>query len=469
MDISRFDFQTDGKYPLMDGKLLRVLRRPFPYTHDTIDSMINPQAYAGGHLPYGFCVTDSGDTFQVNNYSGTSEGLAHGDWTNLGAGKSYIPVARHEELNAVRTAAAFSFGVGTKWAGTYTPGVDKLYIQVKDIDLSFETGNAAGAYWNGGLGWEPISTFTGVYDGGGRHTSSLRSIRPGMYYCGMFGLANGAICKNINIINIYGICERYTGAIIGRDTGVCKVIDCATSGFMYASDAYASGIVSRSSGGGQITGCVSSVSSIGINNHAAGVLGRAGAAATVKDCHAVGYVFSNHGTWKGGLVGREDNVTVINSYYNTLTTAQSDTGKGVPKTTAELIQGKPSADIFTDWDTRIWEFRKGFYPIHKFFGLMPINYPPPTNLAIADVGGGDWQATWDAPNITPLGYYLYVSKDNGAWERVENAITEPTSLTFTAPVVAGTYRYFVTAVYYDKLRRINGETGNSVTVTETVV
>ncbi|MEQ8533141.1 MAG: hypothetical protein RIB86_14905, partial [Imperialibacter sp.] len=56
------------------------------------------------------------------------------------------------------------------------------YILLNDIDLTFDTSDPSGQFWNGGLGWEPIGTvddqFTGVIDGNGFSIIGLHINRP---------------------------------------------------------------------------------------------------------------------------------------------------------------------------------------------------------------------------------------------------------------------------------------------------
>ena len=57
----------------------------------------------------------------------------------------------------------------------------------------------------------------------------------------------------------------------------------------------------------------------------------------------------------GGLVGDNSNL-VSNSFYDTNTSGQSDTGKGTPKTTTQM----KAESTFTDWDfVNIWDINEG--------------------------------------------------------------------------------------------------------------
>ena len=92
---------------------------------------------------------------------------------------------------------------------------------------------------------------------------------------------------------------------------------------------------------------------------------------TVLNCYSMG-IITSAGTYRGGLVGRLQNGTVTNSYYDSQTSGMSDTGKGLPRTTAQMKYGTASSFInsdgttdatedpanamYTAWSTDIWDF-----------------------------------------------------------------------------------------------------------------
>src|SRR5690606_1913414 len=83
-------------------------------------------------------------------------------------------------------------------------------------------------------------------------------------------------------------------------------------------------------------------------------------------------VSGNYNT--GGLIGyveyRYDYaiVSISNSYYDTETTGQSDTGKGEGKTTAEM----KSISTFSDWDfSEVWEIN---HENNGYPNLRPLLY-----------------------------------------------------------------------------------------------
>jgi hypothetical protein len=65
----------------------------------------------------------------------------------------------------------------------------------------------------------------------------------------------------------------------------------------------------------------------------------------------------------GGLIGRNLAGTITDSYYDTNTSGQTDTGKGEPKTTIELQNTKIGSGIYQNWSDSIWtSFGEFSYP-----------------------------------------------------------------------------------------------------------
>ena len=89
---------------------------------------------------------------------------------------------------------------------------------------------------------------------------------------------------------------------------------------------------------------------VGGNNH------------NIKNSYAVGKVIVTNGAdgFIGGLIGRlMGGGKVTSSYYDSTTTEQTDTGKGVGETTANM----KTQSTFVDWDfTNIWTIETGSYP-----------------------------------------------------------------------------------------------------------
>lgn len=103
----------------------------------------------------------------------------------------------------------------------------------------------------------------------------------------------------------------------------------------------------------------------GLNRGGSGRIGK------TENCYAYGDVFgsSNLGAICGGL---SSGGSVVNSYYDLDVSNQSDTGKGLPRTTPQMQQGTadsfilpaggvdgtsdPANAMYTAWDGTIWKF-----------------------------------------------------------------------------------------------------------------
>lgn len=88
----------------------------------------------------------------------------------------------------------------------------------------------------------------------------------------------------------------------------------------------------------------------------------------IENSYTVVPVSGNGVGSNGPLVGMNGGGTVINSYYNIDVAGQSDNGQGTAKTTAELM----SAATFTDWDfNTVWSINEGIeYPKVRPFVVM---------------------------------------------------------------------------------------------------
>jgi hypothetical protein len=88
----------------------------------------------------------------------------------------------------------------------------KRYLQTADIDASTTTG------WNSGLGFEPIATFYGQYNGNGYTISNLFINRSTTDYIGLFGI-NMGILRNIKLVDNDITGDQYTGSLVGFNWG----------------------------------------------------------------------------------------------------------------------------------------------------------------------------------------------------------------------------------------------------------
>lgn len=85
-----------------------------------------------------------------------------------------------------------------------------------DIDMS---------EYSNGEGWEPISNFTGVFDGRGYTISNLKINRSTKSYVGLFGeVAGTATITNLKLENPSVVGGQYTGALAGYCSGALSYI-----------------------------------------------------------------------------------------------------------------------------------------------------------------------------------------------------------------------------------------------------
>ncbi|MBN1989452.1 MAG: T9SS type A sorting domain-containing protein [Bacteroidales bacterium] len=235
----------------------------------------------------------------------------------------------------------------------------KSYIQTADID--FADAEPAINTWNGGKGWEPIGyyampdparSFTGYYNGQGYTIKNLY-IDATETYAALFAYTENATIVNLGLVDV-----DVTGAIgmvaalvsEGSNTTVEK---CYSTGSMTnTGDWTAGGLVA--SNGGTITNSYSTASVTG-KEWTGGFVGN-NSSGTIENCYSAGNVTSSGSEGIGGFVGSNtyyDNVgTVINSYWDTQTSEQTESGGDEQgKTTAEMKQ----QSTFTNWDfDKVW-------------------------------------------------------------------------------------------------------------------
>ncbi|MBJ6362519.1 InlB B-repeat-containing protein, partial [Paenibacillus sp. GCM10012307] len=347
-------------------------------------------------------------------------------------------IATAEQLNSVRNYLS-----------------EGLYFKlIADIDLSG---------YQEGFGWVPIGVnntnfFQGNMDGNGYKITNLKVYKPS-YYVGLFGhIGNKATLSNMRLENIAltgG--TMYSGGLVGANKGT--ITNSSASGSVSGKDDIGglvgvnTGTITNSSAAVSVTSTTynvgglvgtnegtintsyatgsanggSAVSSlgglVGLNK---GTIGNSYAAASVSggssggglvggnygsisNSYAIGIVKTSIG--KGGLVGDKYSTSNIsNSFYNKNTTGQSDTGKGVGKTTAEM----QTQSTYTGWDfTTTWGIhasRNNQYPylqaIQKFVaydgngatsGSVPtdnVSYSPGSKVSVSHNTG----------NLTKPGY-----------------------------------------------------------------
>ena len=207
-----------------------------------------------------------------------------------------------------------------KWVSEHSDIWNGSFIQTADIIASETSG------WNSGKGFSPIgdvtTKFTGSYNGQYHTITGLTINRPGGndYNIGLFGVTTNATLKNIALLDCSIIGGHNVGSLVGcmgyNSTLPSSISDCYCTGNV-------SGIVLA----GGLVG-LSYISSITNSYSTCKVTATANAAGLVN------------------FADINNNTTITNCFYDSNTSEQSDTGKGTPKTTAEMKM----QSTFTGWD-----------------------------------------------------------------------------------------------------------------------
>lgn len=199
-----------------------------------------------------------------------------------------------------------------------------------------------------------------------------------------------------------GTYSDYVGGLIGYSSSNQLEFSYAT-GNIITESSFAGGLVGGNSGKIQKSYATGNVTANGFSSTAGGLVGSSDYnSSSIKDSYATGQVTGgavggtfgglvgkNHGVILnsystggisgsansfGGLVGSVGNFpSITGSYYDRETTGQSDTGKGQPKTTAEMM----AAATFAGWDfNSVWSINEGVeYPkLRPYVATYAVTY-----------------------------------------------------------------------------------------------
>ncbi len=236
--------------------------------------------------------------------------------------------------------------------------LDRNYILMNDLDEETEGYEEyASATANGGAGWIPIGTsgggnaFTGTFNGNNYSIRDLVINRPGENYVGVFGMVSfNAEIKNLRVEDVSIIGNDDVGGVVGANGG--SISNVSSSGSVVGNN-YVGGLIGTSigdinisysladvTGNERVGGLVGTHDGFIANSYARGSVEGARYAGglcgtqngVVENTYSTGFVNCSHAD-SGGLIGG-GNATV--SFYDTETSGMSDTGKGEPKSTAEM-------------------------------------------------------------------------------------------------------------------------------------
>jgi len=343
------------------------------------------------------------------------------------------------------------------------------YTLVADIDLTPDMNNNAsmwGTDADEGRGFVPIGTssnrFTGSLEGHGNTVSGLYINRPETDQIGLFGtIGSQGTVSGVGLLEGEVIGESYVGLLAGSNFGTVE--DSYSTGSVIGNYRRTGGLIGNNEGG-IVRRCYSTADVTGADNVAGGLVGMNIAGGNIIDSYAHGdvtgaslvgglsgnnyqasisrsYATGNvNGTGTvGGLSGGIFQGSVLQSFYDLETTGCSDTGRGEPKTTAEMKTQSTFTDADWDFDD-LWHMMEGLtYPLFQ------------------------WQPF---PDLDAFSIDLTVTADNDGWNFVSyNLLPEDSSLEAILADIEGSYdqvMWYQSGIYeveYETIFFDNGESG----------
>jgi hypothetical protein len=319
------------------------------------------------------------------------------NWTT--AGGDYVA-----EVDDLPTSSyTYTYGSGTEadpyqvWTADDLNGVrdylSAYFIQMDNVDLI--------SYSN----WTPIgdltTPFAGNYNGNSKLIDGLTidlSVE-GTDNVGLFGYVDGATIQKLGVINANVVADRKVGALAGYIINT-TITNCFSTGTVTGSQ-FIGGLVGTNYTSSTISNCYSMVSVSG-DSFIGGLVGYC-YGSTIDSAFSTGSVVSVDPEYCGGLMGDKYSYSgITNSYYNSETSGMSDTGKGIPKTTAEMS----TQSTFTGWNfTSTWSIHRllnNGYPYLTWQSLESSTY-------LYDYGMGtsaDPFQIWDIDDLNGIRYYL---------------------------------------------------------------
>ncbi|RKY67947.1 MAG: hypothetical protein DRQ24_12295, partial [Candidatus Latescibacterota bacterium] len=373
--------------------------------NDHLDSTLNNN---GGEAEGGTVTDATGKIDGADSFDGTDDYLNIADSTSL------------DISSAITIEAWVKKASGTPPAGTAITDCEGLQAMNNDLAASYYLANdidcSATTGWNEGTGFDPIGDstvkFTGNFDGWGYKITDLFINRPTEDYVGLFGYIVGGEIKNVGVEDVDITGSSVVGGLVGNSESGTTIISSYSTGSVIGG-VNCGGLVSQNSISGTINNSYSTASATG-GWMLGGLVGNNVLEATIINSYSTGAV-SGDGML-GGLVG-SNNATITNSYYDTNTSGQSDTGKGDPKTTAEMKQQTE----FVDWDfVTNWSIEETItYPFLKW-----------ERDYLVSKGRDAYSLQFDRSNST---LYGYVSNNE-----ITASVSTPTNWHYIAMIFDGT-------------------------------
>ena len=189
---------------------------------------------------------------------------------------------------------------------------DQHFIQINDIDMTFDTQNPNGIFYDETMGWEPIEYFSGTYNGD-RHIITGLKIGRMTSGSGLFAINYGWI-MNLGLED-NDIVVAQGGSIAGINAGT--IVNCYNTGRVTGFGGYVSGIA----GGGEITNCYNTGEISEVSDYVAIVGGISSIAGKIVNCYNTGSVCSPYAPdhRPGGIAsyGFESQGNLVKNCYNT--------------------------------------------------------------------------------------------------------------------------------------------------------
>ena len=244
--------------------------------------------------------------------------------------QGYIPVSSLDECDKINLGTPQIMGANSCWAGTYTTGLEKSYIQVTPID-----GTSHGVF--DGVGDTTAALFNGIYDGNNKLISNvtIQGISQGGFFNGFGNLkmeVRNCVLDNISLSTTSG--GNYAHGLFVWSCGVNSIIE----------DIHMTNGSLTSTGGGEklrfagivcaadnstirrcsFQGVISSTGALSSSQYG-GVLAYAANNCTIHDLRTFDSTITG-GSEIGGVIGDSANVTAGNTVYNLICENTTVTG-----------------------------------------------------------------------------------------------------------------------------------------------
>ena len=370
------------------------------------------------------------------------------------------------------------------------------------------------APYNASPWWTPLGTYTATFEGNGNTVANLTVDKTDTNNLGLFSIiASGARVRNLGLTHV-SVTIRVSSpdtssgvaALAGRTSGLvvasystgtvtCVIAagatgECQSLGGLVGSIVVSGGEIRRSHSSVDVSGPATgagglaggSVGTVKASYAAGDVTGKSRvgglvgnvASATIIASYSIGEVaLTGSGTTAGGLVGAATGTnTVTNSYYDSDTSGQSDTGKGVGKTSSELTAPTGYTGIYANWNLDLdnadndndhstgqddpWDFGTaqqypGLTDARSTIHRAHAGPSAPAGLS-ATPGTDQVVLSWTAATDTTVtGYQYRVSADSGTtwnpdWTDITGSSATTTSYTVTGLTSGTAYTIELRAV-----------------------